>query len=308
MFFTFSNSKKHWKGCAWCWPRIIMVKFWKSCISGWEGRLTLNKGGGSRSFMTMTMTIWWQRSGVRIYRIVTGVTSDVCVPSTHLVFKQILVIDGWGISCKIALLWMSLDFTDDQSMLVQVLLCAVKQQAITWANVDPDLCCHMMSLGQNEFIGAIALVLQDIHHNIIVFCNISWIWTEYEKKIKCMQFWCTQNYFYIIYSYLIWCDNPLNKLHIISLGDNWYFSDSSWICFIEIKFEIIPIISFTTDGIGVSHIYMVSIFKFIFMLIDLMAVISDNGHWINDGVIVIFFFMMPTLLFSNIFMCVDYLY
>ena len=57
----------------------------KSCISEWEGRLTLHTGGGSRSFMTMTMTIWWPRSGVWIYQIVTGVTSFVGVPSTHLV-------------------------------------------------------------------------------------------------------------------------------------------------------------------------------------------------------------------------------
>ena len=27
---------------------------------------------------------------------------------------------------------------------------AFKQQAITWANVDPDVCCHMVSLGHNE--------------------------------------------------------------------------------------------------------------------------------------------------------------
>ena len=27
---------------------------------------------------------------------------------------------------------------------------AVRQQAITWANVDPDLCRHMASLGPNE--------------------------------------------------------------------------------------------------------------------------------------------------------------
>ena len=32
-----------------------------------------------------SLTIWWPRSGVRIYQIVTGVTSDVGVPSTHLV-------------------------------------------------------------------------------------------------------------------------------------------------------------------------------------------------------------------------------
>ena len=39
----------------------------------------------------------------------------------HVIFKQIVVIDGWGISYEIALLWMSLDFTDDQSTLVQVM-------------------------------------------------------------------------------------------------------------------------------------------------------------------------------------------
>ena len=39
----------------------------------------------------------------------------------HAIFKQILVIDGWGISCEIALLWISLDFTNDQSRLVQVM-------------------------------------------------------------------------------------------------------------------------------------------------------------------------------------------
>ena len=56
-----------------------------SYISEWEGRLTLNKGSGSRSFMTMTTTIWWPRSVVRIYHIVPGATSDVDVPSTRLV-------------------------------------------------------------------------------------------------------------------------------------------------------------------------------------------------------------------------------
>ena len=71
---------------TWPWPWIFMVKFWNSCISEWEGRLTLHKGGGSRSFMTMT--IWWPRSGVWIYQIVTRVTSVVGVPSTHLVLNM----------------------------------------------------------------------------------------------------------------------------------------------------------------------------------------------------------------------------
>ena len=71
---------------TWPWPRIFLVNFLNSCISEWEGWFTLNKGGGSRSVMTMIVTIWWPRSGVRIYQIVTGVTSDVGVPSTHLVW------------------------------------------------------------------------------------------------------------------------------------------------------------------------------------------------------------------------------
>ena len=70
---------------TWPWPWIFMVKFWNSCISEWEGRLTLHKWGSSRSFMTMTMTIWWPRSGVWIYQIVTRVTSVVGMPLTHLV-------------------------------------------------------------------------------------------------------------------------------------------------------------------------------------------------------------------------------
>ena len=76
---------------TWPWPWIFMVKFWNSCFWEREGRLTLNKGGGGRSFMTMT--IWWPRSGVWIYQIVTGVTSIVGVPSTHLVYLCLSVLN-----------------------------------------------------------------------------------------------------------------------------------------------------------------------------------------------------------------------
>ena len=47
----------------------------------------------------------------------------------YVIFKQISVIDGWGISCEITLIRMSLDFTDDQPTLVQVM---------AW-------CCHATS-------------------------------------------------------------------------------------------------------------------------------------------------------------------
>ena len=39
----------------------------------------------------------------------------------HVIVKQIFMIDGWGICHEIALIWMSLAFTDDQSTLVQVM-------------------------------------------------------------------------------------------------------------------------------------------------------------------------------------------
>ena len=39
----------------------------------------------------------------------------------YVIFKWSLVSNGWGISCETALIWMSLDFTDDQSTLVQVM-------------------------------------------------------------------------------------------------------------------------------------------------------------------------------------------
>ena len=39
----------------------------------------------------------------------------------YVIFQGILVIGGRGIACEIALIWMSVDFTDDQSTLVQVM-------------------------------------------------------------------------------------------------------------------------------------------------------------------------------------------
>ena len=53
----------------------------------------------------------------------------------YLILQIISVIDDWGICCELPLRWMSLNFTDDES--------TWWHQAITWANVDPDLCRHM---------------------------------------------------------------------------------------------------------------------------------------------------------------------
>ena len=66
---------------------------------------------------------------------------------------QANLIDGWVISCEILsaeCLWTLL-------MISQHWLSAVRQQAITRANVDPDLCRHMVSLCHNELRYASAL-------------------------------------------------------------------------------------------------------------------------------------------------------
>ena len=58
-------------------------------------------------------------------------------------------VDILSISCKIALRWILIDLTD-KSVFVEVMACAIKQQAITWTNVDPMLWCSMSSVGHNE--------------------------------------------------------------------------------------------------------------------------------------------------------------
>ena len=48
---------------------------------------------------------------------------------------------------------------------------------------------------------------------------------------------------------------------------------------IEIEMKTISIISFSIYAIGVSHI-IISIFKFMFTLINLTAIISDVSMWL----------------------------
>ena len=58
------------------------------------------------------------------------------------------LIDPWEIWMKLV----SLDIIDDESTLSQVMAGAIRQYAITWANVDPDLFCHTTSPGHSELM------------------------------------------------------------------------------------------------------------------------------------------------------------
>ena len=47
----------------------------------------------------------------------------IIIKSSIRIFTLDVVIDGWGISCEIALRWMPRDLTDDRSMLVLIICC-----------------------------------------------------------------------------------------------------------------------------------------------------------------------------------------
>ena len=61
--------------------------------------------------------------------------------------------------------------------LIQVMACAVRQHAITWANVDRDLCRPMASLGHNE------LISNNFHLSKQTLLQI-WILSEMDSKVK----------------------------------------------------------------------------------------------------------------------------
>ena len=95
---------EHWVSPQpWPWPWIFMVKYGICCISTKSDPIVNEKQTywfnsspqmwpiGLTLAMTFTfefsrsnviLTIWWPRSDVRIYQIMTRVTSDVVVPST----------------------------------------------------------------------------------------------------------------------------------------------------------------------------------------------------------------------------------
>ena len=64
-------------------------------------------------------------------------------------FKLILVIDSWGTSRQIALIWTLVDLTDEKSTLVQLMVWCRQSSAITWTNADSDLCRHIALLCHN---------------------------------------------------------------------------------------------------------------------------------------------------------------
>ena len=80
----------------------------------------------------LILTIWWPRSGVRVYQLMTGVTSNVGVPPTHLVLIMNLCSMVYG-GKKFMNKSMNLEF------------CIVSNlwySDIIWSNMCQPVCCN----------------------------------------------------------------------------------------------------------------------------------------------------------------------
>ena len=71
------------------------------------------------------------------------------ITDTEIVI-YILIIEKSSFRCKIAVMCMPPNHTNKSSTLAQVETCVVRQQAIIWANVDPDLRRNVASQGHNS--------------------------------------------------------------------------------------------------------------------------------------------------------------
>ena len=66
-----------------------------------------------------------------------------------VIFEYMFRINFISISCEIAL--RSQNTFNDKSTLIQIIArCRVREEAITWASIEPDLWSHMTSLGHKE--------------------------------------------------------------------------------------------------------------------------------------------------------------
>ena len=117
-----------------------------------------------------------------------------------VIFKQILMIDGWVISCEITLRWKSQGLTDDKSTLVQVM--AWCRQAIghylnqCWPRsmspygVTRPQCLPFIAWTRSACLIAGRMILQWRHHGVWnklqlkCLCNILTIATKITQKLR----------------------------------------------------------------------------------------------------------------------------
>ena len=71
--------------------------------------------------LLFTKTLSYSRPSISLYFFNSLAPGKFEWNFRYLIFQIISVIDGWVITCELALRWMLLDITDDKSTLVQVM-------------------------------------------------------------------------------------------------------------------------------------------------------------------------------------------
>ena len=98
--------------------------------------------------MVLHTAQYWQRYGINSLN-----PGGFWKKSWQVIFKLILVIDGWGVVNEIALRWLLLNFIDDESTLVQVMAwCqqATREREIKFIGLFGDkpmlIWCHQATM------------------------------------------------------------------------------------------------------------------------------------------------------------------
>ena len=131
----------------------------------------------------------------------------------YVIFKRILLIAAWGISCEIAMIKMSLKFTDGQSTLVQVMAWCRQATSHYLSQCWPR---SLTSLGHNELNVLLQAIVQVAP---LSFEMTSWWaqWCVNHRHIDCL-----------LKSLFTRKSNKTSKLRVTGLGRtiNWWPVDS----------------------------------------------------------------------------------
>ena len=126
--FVFFLKKKSWS-ILWCEPQCLVIQPQVLDIVTCSNQcdVTLTEWEAPFPLMSSKCVNWLQFRYCILLLWMNDSIFNSLAPGKfewnfrYVIFKKISVIGGWGISCEIALIWMSLEFTDDQSTLVQVM-------------------------------------------------------------------------------------------------------------------------------------------------------------------------------------------
>ena len=121
--------------------------------------------------------------------IVNSLTPGRCGSDfQRVIFKLIMQNSSLGTHCEIALRWMPQSLINKKSTTqhwFRLWLGAVREQVITWANVYPDLCHHMVSLGHSEL--NLTIIGQDdvsvLHHPAIYRDHFVYVPSQWETTL-----------------------------------------------------------------------------------------------------------------------------